>query len=131
MNFGVTAEEEVVKAAEENIQAMRDSDAQFLERSISDSFLGIGPLGEMMTKQAWLAGHHPSVLKYSELHVQDKRVRVYGSSVAILTARQVSSASVKGRVAEGDFRVTEVFVNQGGRWLLANRQLSPCRSEPL
>jgi Domain of unknown function (DUF4440) len=130
MDPGETAEE-VLKAAEENIRAMRDGDAKFLERGVSESFLGIGPSGEVMTKRAWLAGHDPSVLKYSELRVQDKRVRVYGSSVAILTARQVSSATVKGRTAEGDFRVTEVFVNQGGRWLLANRQLSPCRSEPL
>lgn len=112
-----------MKAAEDNIEAMRKGDIRFLERSTSDDFLGVGPTGAVMTKQAWLAGHDPSVLKYTGLRVQHKQVRVYGSSVAVLTARQVSSAKVKGRVAEGDFRVTEVFANQDGRWLLVNRQL--------
>ncbi len=131
VSLGETAEEEVIKAAEENVEAMRNGDTRHLERSTSDIFLGISPTGAVMTKRAWLAGHDPSTLKYSDLRVQERQVRICGPSVAILTARQVSTISVKGRVAGGDFRVTEVFVNQDGRWLLVNRQLSPWGPESL
>ena len=130
MSVGEAADQ-VMRVAEDNVEAMRNGDVGLLERNTSDDFLGIGPTGAVITKKEWLAGHDPSVLKYIELRVQDKQVRIYGSSTAILSARQVSSADLKGRVADGDFRVTEVFVNRDGRWVLVSRQLSPWRPDSL
>jgi hypothetical protein len=118
-------EEEITKVAEDNIKALRNGDLRFLENNLSDDFLGIGPLGLLLIKKEWLVGHSPPNWKYLDLRLQDRKVRTYGSRVAILTARQISSAKFQGNVAEGDFRVSEVFVNQNGHWLLANLQLSP------
>ncbi|MFI5421830.1 MAG: nuclear transport factor 2 family protein [Nitrososphaerales archaeon] len=125
-----TAEVEVMKVVEDNVEAERNGDVGFLEHNLSDNFLGISPSGFVMTKEEWLAGHSPSNFKYSNLRLQEKKFRIYGSYVAILTARQISSATLQGRELEGDFRVTEVFVNQKGHWLLANRQLSPIQQPP-
>jgi len=122
-----TAEVEVMKVVEDNVEAERNGDVGLLEHNLSDNFLGISPTGFVMTKEDWLAGHSSSNLRYSNLRLQEKKFRMYGSKAAILTARQISSATLQGREVEGDFRVTEVFVNQDGSWLLANRQLTPIR----
>jgi hypothetical protein len=119
------SEQAIMEVVERNLEAMRSGDVASLERNVSDNFLGIGPSGFLLTKQEWLDGHSPSKLEYLDLRLQDKKVRTYGSGVAIFTARRISSARIQGQVVEGDFRVTEIFVNQGGRWLLANLQLSP------
>ena len=121
--------EEIMKVAEDNADAMRRGDTGFLEAGISDDFLGISPSGLEMTKQEWLAGHDPRNFKYSDLRLQDKRIRIYGSCVAILTARQLSHAKFQGHEVEGDFRVTEVFANQNGCWLLVSLQLSPIQRQ--
>jgi hypothetical protein len=130
MDLGKRAEEEIIKAAEDNIEALRNGDMRFLERNLSDNFVGIGPSGSVLTRQEWLAGHSPSSLKYLDFRLQDKTIRIHESSVAILTARRISRAEIQGRLTEGDFRVTEVYVNQEGRWLLANLQLSPIQQPP-
>jgi hypothetical protein len=123
-------EEEITKVVEDNLEALRNGDLRFLENNLSDDFLGIGPLGLFLTKKEWLAGHNPPNWKYLDLRLQDRKVRTYGSHLAILTARQISSAKFQGNVSEGDFLMSEVFVNENGHWLLANLQLSPIQ-QPL
>jgi len=77
-----TAEVEVMKVVEDNVEAERNGDVGLLEHNLSDNFLGISPTGFVMTKEDWLAGHSSSNLRYSNLRLQEKKFRMYGSKVA-------------------------------------------------
>jgi hypothetical protein len=73
-------EHEVVRLAEAWATAELRGDAAFLERTLTDDFIGIGPLGFMLTKQAWLARHQSSDLKYDSFSLDEVKVRVYNDA---------------------------------------------------
>src|ERR1700737_1031609 len=87
-------------------------DVKSLEAALADDFIGIGPLGFVLTKEEWLARHKSGDLKYQSIKVDDAKFRVYGGSIGILNALQTSKATYQGRDSSGRFRITLVFVRQ-------------------
>ena len=122
-------EQEVLRLADTWATAELRGDTAFLERTLSDDFIGIGPLGFMLTKQEWLARHRSGDLKYELLNLDEIKVRVYNDA-AILTGRQVQNAAYRGNPIQGQFRITLVFVQQQGQWRLASLQLSTIGQPP-
>ncbi|TMC94638.1 MAG: nuclear transport factor 2 family protein [Chloroflexi bacterium] len=104
-------------------------DTAFLERTLTDDFVGIGPLGFMLTKQEWLARHQSGDLKYASFSLDEVKVRVYNDA-AILIGRQVQNGTYRGNSIQGQFRITLVFVQQQGQWRLAGLHLSPIGQPP-
>ena len=51
-------------------------------------------------------------------------MRVY-CDAAVATGRQTQRGDFQGHDIAGQFRVTQVFVQEDGRWLLAALHLSP------
>lgn len=99
-------------------------DVTTLDRMLADSFVGIGPRGYMLTKEQWLARHTSGDLRHESFTWDDVRVRLYGDA-AVATGRQTQRGDFQGRDIAGQFRVTQVFAKQRGRWLLAALHLSP------
>lgn len=122
-------EQEVLRLADTWATAELHGDTAFLESTLSEDFIGIGPLGFMLTKQEWLARHRSSDLKYELLNLDEVKVRVYNDA-AILTGRQVQNAAYRGNPVQGQFRITLVFVQQQGQWRLASLQLSTIGQPP-
>jgi len=122
-------EQEVLRLADAWATAELRGDTAFLERTLTDDFIGIGPLGFMLTKQEWLARHRSGDLKYELLNLDEVKVRVYNDA-AILTGRQVQHAAYRGNPILGQFRITLVFVQQQGQWRLASLQLSTIGQPP-
>ena len=116
---------EVIKASEAFEEAERSGDLQFLEHNMCDSFVGVGPSGLLLTKGEWLDRYRSLNAKHTEFLVEDKMVRIFESSFAVLNARQTSCLELRGQTSKGEFRVCEVFRHQEERWILVNRQLSP------
>jgi ketosteroid isomerase-like protein len=99
-------------------------DTTFLDHTLTDDFVGIGPRGFMLTKEQWLARYTSGGLRQDSFIWDEVRVRVYGDA-AVATGRQTQQGAFQGHDIAGQFRVTQVFVRQQGRWLLAALHLSP------
>jgi ketosteroid isomerase-like protein len=103
-------------------------DVAFLRESLTDDFVGIGPLGFMLTKDQWL-GRYEGGLSYESFALDEVAVRFYGGA-AVATCRQSQSGEFRGNDASGEFRATLIFAEQEGRWLLAGLHLSPIAGAP-
>ena len=123
------AEQEVLRLADAWATAELRGDTTFLESTLADDFIGIGPLGFMLTRQEWLARHTSGDLKYESFSLDEVKVRMYNDA-AILTGRQVQNAAYRGNSIQGQFRTTLVFVQQQGQWRLASLQLSTIGQAP-
>jgi ketosteroid isomerase-like protein len=104
-------------------------DTAFLERTLADDFIAIGPRGFMLTKEQWLERHRTGDLRYQSFTWDEVAVRVYGDA-AIVTGRETTQATYKGQTIQGQFRTSLVFVQQDGDWRLAGLQLSPIMGAP-
>jgi hypothetical protein len=122
-------EQEVLRLADTWAAAELRGDTAFLEGTLTDDFIGIGPLGFMLTKQEWLARHRSGDLKYEAFDLDEVKVRVYNDA-AILTDRQVQNAAYRDNPIRGQFRTTLVFVQQQEQWQLASLQLSTIGQPP-
>ena len=123
-------EQEVMQLAGAWSNAELHGDTAVLEKTLTDDFIGIGPLGFMLTKQEWLARHEAGDLKYESFNLDEVKVRVYNNDTAVLTARQAQQATYRGNSIPGQFRSTLVFIQQHGRWQLASLQLSSIGQPP-
>jgi ketosteroid isomerase-like protein len=108
--------------------AERREDVAFLRESLTDDFVGIGPLGFMLTKDQWL-GRYEGGLSYDSFALDEVAVRFYGGA-AVATCRQSQAGEFRGNDASGEFRATLIFAEQERRWLLAGIHLSPIAGAP-
>ena len=117
-------EDQLTALGQEWAAAEERGDTAFLDRTLTDDFIGIGPRGFMLTKEQWLARYQSGDLRQDSFIWDDVQVRVYGDS-AVATGRQTQQGAFQGHDIAGQFRVTQVFVQQDERWLLAAMHLSP------
>ena len=103
-------------------------DVAFLREALTDDFVGIGPLGFMLTKDQWL-GRYDGGLSYDSFAIDEVAVRFYGGA-AVATCRQSQAGEFRGNDASGEFRATLIFAEQERRWLLAGLHLSPIAGAP-
>lgn len=122
-------EQRLKQLAEEWASAELRSDTAFLEKTLADTFIGIGPLGFMLTKQEWLARHQSGDLQYNALDLDEVRVRVYHDA-AIVTCRQVQDTAYRGNRMNAQLRTTLVFVQQQGAWQLVGLHLCTIGQPP-
>jgi ketosteroid isomerase-like protein len=116
------------KFVEEWAVAEQRGDAAFLEGTLTDDFVGVGPLGFMLNKQQWL-GRFAGGLSYESFALEGVDVRLYGEA-AVATGRQVQAGGFQGNDVGGEFRATLVLVERDGRWLLAGWHASPIAGAP-
>ncbi len=116
-------DEQVRERAQRWAEAELRGDADTLSRILADDFVGIGPLGFMLTKEQWLIRHQTGDLRYSAFSLDEMTVRLYGDT-AVLIGRQSQRAKYRDHEVIGQFRTTLIFVRQQGAWVLAGLQLS-------
>ncbi|GHO84067.1 nuclear transport factor 2 family protein [Dictyobacter formicarum] len=112
------AEQEVRRLADAWTAAELRGDTAFLEQTLTEDFIGIGPLGFLLTKQEWLERHRSSELKYNVHTLDEVKVRGYDEA-AILVGRLTQEATYRGNPVNTQMRTTLVFVCQDGQWHLA------------
>jgi ketosteroid isomerase-like protein len=122
-------EHEVSRLVDAWAAAELRGDVAFLGSALADDFVGIGPLGFMLTKEEWLARHQSGELKYTAFSVEEVKVRVY-TDAALVTSLQTQQATYRGNSVPGQFRASLTLVRQDGRWRLAGLQLSTIGQPP-
>ncbi len=123
-------EKELLQLANSWIDAEKSGDSQFLEDTLTDDFIGIGPLGFMLSKNEWMERHKSGDLKYESLDLKETSVRVYNDA-AILIGRQEQKGAYKENSINAQFRISLVFVKQSGKWKIAGLQLSAIGQPPV
>src|SRR5438309_6445277 len=71
------SEADVLERAEEWRKAELQGDVAVLERILAADFIGIGPRGLVLNKEAWLGRHASGDLKYLSLEQRDPILRKY------------------------------------------------------
>jgi uncharacterized protein (TIGR02246 family) len=118
------AQEQVRQLGKRWAEAEARGDPQALGPLLADDFVLVGPLGFMLDKQQYLGSRLSGDLRHESFAWEDVRVRVYGEA-AVAVGSQTQRSTYQGRDASGRFRVTQVAVQQGGRWVIAGIHLSP------
>ena len=122
-------EEQVRELGERWAEAERLGDTQALGALLADDFVLVGPLGFLLDKQQYLGSRLSGDLRHESFRWEEVRIRLYGRA-AVAVGTQTQRSTYQERDASGRFRVTQVAVEQGGRWLLAGVHLSPIAQPP-
>jgi len=96
---------------------------------LAPDFLLVGPLGFMLDKTQYLSSRRSADLRHESLVWEDVGVRAYdNATVAVGSLTQRST--FQGRDASGRFRVTQIAIRRGDRWILAGLHYSPIAQPP-
>jgi ketosteroid isomerase-like protein len=120
--------EELKRLVEDWAIAELYGDTAFLEGALTDDFVGVGPLGFMLTKEQWL-GRFAGGLAYQSFALDELEARFYGEA-AVATCRQKQAGEFRGNDVGGEFRATLVFAQKEDSWLLAGWHASPIAGVP-
>jgi hypothetical protein len=120
---------QLMKLGDELAAAEQRGDVAFLDRTVVDDYILIGPRGFMLNKEQWLARYKTGALQTGANERDQVQLRIYGNA-AIMTARETVTGSYEGHEFHNQLRSTNVFVKRNGRWLLAHTQLSPIVEAP-
>jgi ketosteroid isomerase-like protein len=98
--------------------AERGGDTAALETLLTDDFYGVGPLGFVLPRTAWLARHLQGDLHYATFDLDEVRNRLVGDA-AVVTARATTHGTYQGHPIPEAARATLVLANDNGTWRLA------------
>lgn len=106
-------------------EAERTRDVGALDRMLADDFVGVGPMGFSLPKEAWLARHQGDALRYETFALGDVHTRPYGDT-AVVTAEQDAVGTHAGHPVPRVLRDTFVLVRDGDGddWRLASLHMS-------
>jgi ketosteroid isomerase-like protein len=103
--------------------AESSGDTRRLDDLLSDDFVGVGPLGFVLPKQAWLA-RFGGGLAYDSFELEEVQPRNHGDA-AVVTTRQIGSGKFGGDPLPFEtVRATLTLVRHDDRWQMAAIHMS-------
>lgn len=112
---------QVLQLEHQSREAALHNDASFVQRTLADDYVAIGPLGNVVTKTETLAARRQGQVHYEAINISEMVVRIYGDT-AIVTAKAVVKGSDLGEDFSGPYRFTRIWVKRNGQWLTASYQ---------
>jgi ketosteroid isomerase-like protein len=103
-------------------EAERAGDSTTLDELLTGDFVGIGPVGFVLDKAAWLTRFDQG-LHYDQLALDDISVRHHGDAT-IVVAHQHATGSHAGNPTPPDTRVSFTVVPDKGELRIAGMQYS-------
>jgi len=99
--------------------AERNGDGTALD-ALLDDFLGVGPLGFVLSKSIWVQRFDQFGLAYETFDLDELQTRVHGDA-ALVTARQTARGTAGGQPVP---EAVLTLVVEGGSWRLAGIHMS-------
>jgi ketosteroid isomerase-like protein len=103
--------------------AERTGNAGTLEALLTPDFYGVGPLGFILPKPAWLARHRSGEFGYDRFDLDEIQTHAY-DGVALVTVRNNTRGAYQGHPIPEAVRATLVLVNEAEGWRLAAIHMS-------
>jgi ketosteroid isomerase-like protein len=108
-------------------QATLDADVPFMDRMLSDDYIGINANGEVLTKNQMLDRMRERKLVITSFETADRKIKLLGN-IAIVTSLVRLNGTSDGDPLQGDFRYTRVYQRMsGGIWKVTNFEVTPSR----
>jgi ketosteroid isomerase-like protein len=108
--------------------AEQENDPGQLDGLLADDFVGVGPLGFVLTREQWLA-RFANGLENRAFTVEDAQVHEHGSA-AVVVGVDAQETSFRGGDNSGRFRLTLTAVRPADRWLVAGVHIGPLQAAP-
>ena len=108
-------EQTLIQIEQELVDALVKGDVSANEKYLADAYIFTAPDGAIMNKGQGIADLKSGDLKFESSKLDDMKVQFYGST-AVVTYRTTDAGNYKGNDLSGQYRWTDVFVKQGGRW---------------
>ena len=98
-------------------------DAAFLERHLAEDYVSTFPDGTVLDKKGEIEALKSGEVLLAEMTPTEMTAHIYGTA-AVITGRSAIKATVKGAEVSGNYRFTDVWINQGDRWLAVASQVT-------
>lgn len=100
-------------------------DTAFLERYMSDDYVGTFPDGTVHDKKSEIEAVKSGAVAITEMEPKEMNVRVYNNNTtAVITGQSRIKANVDGKDMSADFRFTDVWVKFGENWRAVTSQVT-------
>jgi ketosteroid isomerase-like protein len=103
--------------------AEEDNDAGRLDRLLADDFVGVGPVGYVLSRDLWLGRFRKGLANHA-FAVEDPQVNTYDGA-AVVVAVLAQQTSVKDRDNSGRFRLSLTAVRAQDGWRVAGAHIGP------
>jgi ketosteroid isomerase-like protein len=110
-------EDDVLRAEHELALCYQNSDAACIEQGVMEDYILINSRGKTSTRADDLAEAKKSDPKYEIFENHDMKARVHGDSAVVTGVTQTKGIS-GGQPFDAEFRFTDTFVKDHGRWRL-------------
>jgi ketosteroid isomerase-like protein len=115
--------QQVLKSEDLQNQALLKNDANLLGSMCADELAWTNASGVLLSKTQMLADLQSGKQKNETIEHQDVRLHVYGTTV-VVTGLSTSTYRYNGKSFVGSRRFTNVWIKQGGRWMLIVHHVS-------
>lgn len=126
--FGVAALEngskgvekrQVAQSEQQWKTALLSGDSATLDNLLSDSYVGIGPDGNIVNKAEEIQSSVSGENRLQKVHVEDRKIRIYDTT-AVVTSRVLVQGTYDGQPLLGEYRYTRVWSLQHGQWRIVS-----------
>jgi hypothetical protein len=124
----MTATDDILDLVHRWAAAEEQNDPQRLDGLLADGFVGVGPLGFVLTREQWLE-RFGGGLENRAFKVEDPQIHDHGSA-AVVVGVDAQETSFRGGDNSGRFRLTLVAVRPEDRWLVAGVHIGPLQGAP-
>ncbi len=122
-NNNSSVEQELMQLEKESAAAAVKGDTTFLDRHTAANYVGTDPVGGVGDRATMMAGAKAGDPKFEALDLDEMSVRMAGTEAAVVTGRATVKGKLKsGMDISGQYRFTDVWVRQEGRWQLMTWQ---------
>ena len=110
-------EDDVLRAERELALCYQNSDAACIEQGVMEDYILINSMGKISTRADDLAEAKKGDPKYEIFENHDMKARLHGDS-AVVTGVTHTKGISGGQPFDAEFRFTDTFVKDHGRWRL-------------